>query len=57
MTPTSNLNSDTAYAVVAGFATRGGIAFGIKPKALWEALRGGWHKPHKPGAKQHHGEG
>ena len=33
------LNPDTAYAAVAGFATRGGIPFGIKPRALWEALK------------------
>ena len=33
------LDQDTAYAAVAGFAQRGAIPFGIKPRALWEALK------------------
>jgi hypothetical protein len=33
------LDKDTACAAVAGFAQRGGIPFGIKPRALWEALK------------------
>ena len=33
------LDREVAYATVAGFATRGGIPFGIKPRALWGALK------------------
>ena len=33
------LDKDAAYAAVAGFAQRGGIPFGIKPRVLWEALK------------------
>ena len=33
------LEKDAAYATVAGFAQRGGIPFGIKPRLLWEALK------------------
>jgi hypothetical protein len=33
------LEKDAAYAAVAGFAQRGGIPFGIKPRVLWEALK------------------
>jgi hypothetical protein len=32
------LDKDAAYAAVAGFAQRGGIPFGIKPRTLWRAL-------------------
>jgi hypothetical protein len=32
------LENDAAYAAIAGFAQRGGIPFGIKPRALWGAL-------------------
>lgn len=32
------LNSDAAYAAVAGFAQRGNIPFGIKPSKLWDSL-------------------
>ena len=32
------LDKDAAYATVAGFAQRGGIPFGIKPRTLWRAL-------------------
>ena len=31
-------DKDAVYASVAGFAQRGGIPFGIKPRALWRAL-------------------
>ena len=33
------LDKDAAYAAIAGFAQRGGIPFGIKPRLLWEALK------------------
>jgi hypothetical protein len=33
------LDREAAYAAVASFATRGGIPFGIKPRALWGALK------------------
>ncbi len=33
------LDRETAYAAVAGFAQRGGIPFGIKPRAVWGALK------------------
>src|SRR3712207_4108320 len=33
------LEKDAAYASVAGFAQRGGIPFGIKPRTLWTALK------------------
>jgi hypothetical protein len=33
------LDRETAYAAVAGFAQRGGIPFGIKPRSLWGALK------------------
>jgi hypothetical protein len=33
------LERDAAYAAVSNFATRGGIPFGIKPRALWEDLK------------------
>jgi hypothetical protein len=33
------LDKEAAYAAVAGFAQRGGIPFGIKPRALWGALK------------------
>ena len=33
------LEKDAAYAAVAGFAQRGGIPFGIKPRVLWDALK------------------
>ncbi len=33
------LDKESAYAAVAHFATRGNIPFGIKPRALWEALK------------------
>jgi hypothetical protein len=33
------LDRDAAYAAVSNFATRGGIPFGIKPRALWEDLK------------------
>jgi hypothetical protein len=33
------LDREAAYAAVAGFAARGGIPFGIKPRALWGALK------------------
>jgi len=33
------LEKDSAYAAVCGFAQRGGIPFGIKPRALWQALK------------------
>ena len=33
------LDKDMAYATVAGFAQRGGIPFGIKPRSLWGALK------------------
>lgn len=33
------LDRETAYAAVAGFAHRGGIPFGIKPRVLWGALK------------------
>src|SRR3712207_9176821 len=33
------LEKDAAYAAVAGFAQRGGIPFGIKPRTLWAALK------------------
>jgi hypothetical protein len=33
------LDRDAAYAAVSAFATRGGIPFGIKPRALWEDLK------------------
>ena len=32
------LDKEAAYAAVSGFAQRGGLPFGIKPKALWEAM-------------------
>jgi hypothetical protein len=32
------LDKGAAYAAVSGFAQRGGLPFGIKPKALWEAM-------------------
>jgi hypothetical protein len=32
------LDKDAAYGAVAGFAQRGGIPFGIKPRALWQSL-------------------
>jgi hypothetical protein len=32
------LDKEAAYAVGSGFAQRGGLPFGIKPKALWEAM-------------------
>jgi hypothetical protein len=32
------LDRETAFAGVAGFAQRGGIPFGVKPRALWGAL-------------------
>ncbi len=32
------LDKDAAYAVVSRFAQRGGLPFGIKPRALWDAL-------------------
>jgi hypothetical protein len=33
------LDRETAFAAVSGFAQRGGIPFGIKPRALWDALK------------------
>jgi hypothetical protein len=33
------LDREAAYAAVAGFAHRGGIPFGIKPRVLWGALK------------------
>jgi hypothetical protein len=33
------LDKEAAYAAVAHFAARGGIPFGIKPRALWDALK------------------
>ena len=33
------LEKDAVYAAVAGFAQRGGIPFGTKPRTLWRALR------------------
>lgn len=33
------LDKEAAYAAVAGFAQRGGIPFGIKPRTLWSALK------------------
>lgn len=33
------LDREMAYAAVAGFAQRGGIPFGIKPRSLWGALK------------------
>lgn len=33
------LDKEAAYAAVAHFATRGGIPFGIKPRAVWGALK------------------
>jgi len=33
------LDKEAAYAAVAGFAQRGGIPFGIKPRTLWAALK------------------
>jgi hypothetical protein len=33
------LDRETAYATVAGFAHRGGIPFGIKPRVLWGAMK------------------
>ncbi len=33
------LDREAAYAAVSGFAQRGGIPFGIKPRAVWEALK------------------
>jgi len=33
------LDKEAAYASVAGFAQRGGIPFGIKPRVLWAALK------------------
>jgi hypothetical protein len=33
------LDKEAAYAGVAGFAQRGGIPFGIKPRTLWAALK------------------
>jgi hypothetical protein len=33
------LDKDASYAAVAGLAQRGGIPFGIRPRALWEALK------------------
>lgn len=33
------LNQEVAYAAVAGFAQRGAIPFGVKPRALWEGLK------------------
>jgi hypothetical protein len=32
------LDKEAAYAAVSGFAQRGNIPFGIKPKTLWEAM-------------------
>ena len=32
------LDREAAYAAVAGFAQRGGIPFGVKPRAVWAAL-------------------
>jgi uncharacterized protein DUF927 len=32
------LDKGAAYAVVSGFSQRGNIPFGVKPKALWEAM-------------------
>jgi hypothetical protein len=32
------LDKDASYAAVAGFAQRGGIPFGIKPRTLWRSL-------------------
>jgi hypothetical protein len=33
------LDKEAAYATVAGFAQRGAIPFGIKPRALWSTLK------------------
>ncbi|MBX6764770.1 MAG: hypothetical protein IRY88_14005 [Rubrobacteraceae bacterium] len=33
------LDREAAYAAVSAFTARGGIPFGIKPRALWEALK------------------
>jgi hypothetical protein len=33
------LGKEAAYAAVAGFAQRGGIPFGIKPRTLWAVLK------------------
>lgn len=33
------LDQEVAYAAVAGFAQRGAIPFGVKPRALWEGLK------------------